>query len=54
MAFRVGIGRVRISTDIVADEPEIIPVNVLVTEGDLGEIAITTETGEAIIIIEGI
>jgi len=52
MAYKVGIGRVLISTAIIEDEPVIMPVNVLTTEGDLGEIAITTETGELIIIIE--
>jgi len=52
MAYRIGIGRIQISTAIIEDEPIIMPVNVLVTEGDLGEIAISTETGELILIIE--
>ena len=53
MAYKIGIGRVIISTAIIEDEPVIMPVNVLTTEGDLGEIAITTESGEYILITEG-
>jgi len=52
MAYKVGIGRVQINTDIVESEPVILPVNVLTTEGDVGEVVITTETGEYIIIVE--